>query len=363
MKQSNELLSNFYAVATISSTMLGVGLLTLPRSITEQTGNADGWIVLAIEWIVFTIVIILLARMVKSFKIDSLYDFSYQAAGKIVGNFLNAIMIIYFFSVSSFEVRAMSEMIQFYLLEHTPIEVIILTFILTSTYVLTGGMNSITKLMALFFPVTIIILLTLYALSFQMVDAKNLQPVLADGAKPIISSLTSVSVSFVGAEVMLFLPKYLKNKEDLRKISIIGFGIPLFLYIITYVLVVGALSVPEIKTVVYPTIDFVQTHEVKGIFVERLELFLLIVWLLQFFLTFIIFYFLAISGLKKMFHNQESTNIIFLVPIIFISALAPQQASDIIVFSDMLGWAFLIIFLAIPMLLTIMMSIKKRVMK
>ena len=41
---------------------------------------------------------------------------------------------------------------------------------------------------------------------------------------------------------MMFLPKYVKNKEKLFKASAIGFGIPLFLYILTFAVVVGALT-------------------------------------------------------------------------------------------------------------------------
>jgi spore germination protein AB len=140
----------------------------------------------------------------------------------------------------------------------------------------------------------------------------------------------------------------MKNKNHLRKVSIIGFSIPLLLYIITYVLVVGALSVPEVKTTVWPTIEFVQTHEVKGIFFERLELFLLIVWLLQFFLTFVMYFFLAVSGFKKIFKNRSTTNIIFL---------------DLSNYSTVLGWAFLVTFLVIPLFFSMLMKIKKVVFK
>ncbi|TDB50255.1 GerAB/ArcD/ProY family transporter [Bacillus sp. CBEL-1] len=367
MKQQDQLLSNFYAIATISCTMLGVGLLTLPRSITEKTNNADGWIVLLVEWGLFSLIIILLAWMIKSFQIQSLYEFSKEVTGKFLGSIINLFAITYFTAVSSFEIRAMSEMIQFYLLESVPLGVIIITFMLTSLYTLTGGMNTISKMMALFFPFTIIILLALYGFSVNMVSISNLRPVLADGIHPILNAFTTVSVSFVGAELILFLPKYLKNKKQIRKIALIGFGIPLALYIITYILVVGALTVPEVKTIVYPTIAFVQSHEVKGIFVERLELFLLTVWLLQFFLTFQMFNFLAFSGitmmLKKNSTKKSAMIRVTLAVIIVVGSLLPKTAGDVIAFADLLGWGFLIVFLAVPLFLGPIMLIKKRVKK
>ncbi|MEB2272704.1 spore gernimation protein [Priestia megaterium] len=361
--QSSKLLSDFYAISIISSTMLGVGLLTLPSSITNQTNNADGWIVLIMDGLLFIGIVLFLVWMVKYFTISCMFDFSQEVTGKLIGNIFNFAIVVYFTSVASFEVRAMAEMIHFYLLETMPIELIILSFILTGVYLITGGIDSIGKVMALCFPVTVIILLILYLLSIGMVDLKNLQPVLADGFSPLLSAFTTVSVSFLGIETIVFLPKHMKNKNHLRKVSIIGFSIPLLLYIITYVLVVGALSVPEVKTTVWPTIEFVQTHEVKGIFFERLELFLLIVWLLQFFLTFVMYFFLAVSGFKKIFKNRSTTNIIFLVPVLFMSSLAPKTASDVSNYSTVLGWAFLVTFLVIPLFFSMLMKIKKVVFK
>ena len=47
---------------------------------------------------------------------------------------------------------------------------------------------------------------------------------------------------------MLFLPEYLKIKAHVQ--HVMGFGIPIILYIITYVLVVGALTTQDVKTMI-----------------------------------------------------------------------------------------------------------------
>ncbi len=57
--------------------------------------------------------------------------------------------------------------------------------------------------------------------------------------------------------------------------SAMGFGIPIILYIITYVLVVGALTTQDVKTMIWPTIALFQSFEIKGLFIERFESFCL----------------------------------------------------------------------------------------
>ena len=84
--QSSKLLSDFYAISIISSTMLGVGLLTLPSSITNQTNNADGWIVLIMDGLLFIGIVLFLVWMVKYFTISCMFDFSQEVTGKLIGN-------------------------------------------------------------------------------------------------------------------------------------------------------------------------------------------------------------------------------------------------------------------------------------
>lgn len=118
--QSSKLLSDFYAISIISSTMLGVGLLTLPSSITNQTNNADGWIVLIMDGLLF-IELFFLVWMVKYFAISCMFDFTQEVTGKLIGNIFNFAIVVYFTSVASFEVRAMAEMIHFIYWKRCPL--------------------------------------------------------------------------------------------------------------------------------------------------------------------------------------------------------------------------------------------------
>lgn len=72
---------------------------------------------------------------------------------------------------------------------------------------------------------------------------------------------------------MLFLPEHMKKKKYTFRYASLGFLIPIILYILTYIIVVGALTAPEVKTLIWPTISLFQSFELKGIFIERFESF------------------------------------------------------------------------------------------
>ncbi len=126
-------------------------------------------------------------------------------------NYWNMIVVLYFIGVASFEVLAMSEMVRFYLLEETPVEILILSMILASVHLLTGKIKAIAKA-CVFFLWTIVIVLLIYLFSLRVVGLKNLQPVLAKGFLPVIKGMGSGTLSFLELNFSSFCLASLKIK-------------------------------------------------------------------------------------------------------------------------------------------------------
>ncbi|WP_260320145.1 spore germination protein [Peribacillus simplex] len=345
--------------AIISCSMLGIGMLTLPRTITEKVHSSDGWIVLILNGLLIGLFICLLVAMLKKHQVTSYYTYMEEAYGRLLSKVIGLLVVLYFVSVASFEVLAMSEMVRFYLLEDTPEEIVILTLILASVHLLTGKIKAIAKVCVFFLPLTIVIVLFIYLLSIRIVDLKNIQPVLGKGFLPVMKGMGTGTLSFFGIELFIFLFGLVKNQKKVRSGVLLGFFIPVILYVITYVLVVAALTVPEVKAVTWPTISFIQSFEVKGIFIERLELFLLITWILQFFCTHAIYSYFAAEGMTKIFNNSYTTNLIVLVPVMFILAEIPKNTIQIFKMSDMLGYVFPVILIGLPIVTFVIVQVKR----
>ncbi|CAH0162288.1 Spore germination protein A2 [Peribacillus sp. Bi96] len=359
MSQADGKILSGELAAIISCSMLGVGMLTLPRTITEKINSSDGWIVLIFNGVLISLFICLLIVMLKKHQVTNYYAYMEEAFGKWLYKMVGLIVVVYFTGVASFEVLAMGEMVRFYLLEETPVEIVILTMILATVHLLTGKIKAIAKVCVFFLPLTIVIVLLIYLLSIKVIDIKNLQPVLGKGFLPVMKGMGSGTLSFFGIELFIFMFGTVKNKNKVKSGVLIGFFIPVILYVITYVLVVATLTVPEVKSVTWPTISFVQSYEVKGIFIERLELFLLITWILQFFCTHAIYYYFAAEGLTEIFNNSYTTNLIVLVPLVFFLAKIPKNTIEIFTFSDILGYIFPFILIGLPIITFIIVQLKR----
>lgn len=129
--------------------------------------------------------------------------------------------------------------------------------------------------MPFFLIVTLIILFIAYGLSVQEFKLDNLRPVLGEGFSPVFKSFNASAISFVGIEMMLFMPVYMNTQKHTFAYGAIGFLIPAIIYIFTYILVVGAFTVKETATLTWPTIALFQSFDIQGIFIERIESFCL----------------------------------------------------------------------------------------
>ncbi|MCY9402173.1 spore germination protein, partial [Bacillus haynesii] len=109
-KNQHDRISTYEAASIITSTMLGAGLLTLPRALTQKTLSPDGWIVLLFEGLVFFLIIYINAKIVKKHNVLSFFDYTREGCGFMIGNILNLLIVLYFMGVASFEARAMAEM-------------------------------------------------------------------------------------------------------------------------------------------------------------------------------------------------------------------------------------------------------------
>ncbi|AUZ27813.1 spore gernimation protein [Bacillus licheniformis] len=359
-KQTQIKLNTFQGTSIIANTMLGAGLLTLPRALTSKANTPDGWIALILEGVIFIFFIYLNTLIQKKHQYPSLFEYLQEGLGKWIGSIIGLLVCCYFIGVASFETRAMAEMVKFFLLERTPIQVIILAFIGCGIYLIVGGLNDVSRLFPFYLVITIIILLILFGISFMIFDLDNLRPVLGEGLGPVANSLTVVSISFLGVEIMLFLPEHMKKKKKTFRYASFGFLIPILLYILTYIIVVGALTAPEVKTLIWPTISLFQSFELKGIFIERFESFLLIVWIIQFFTTFVIYGYFAANGLKKTFGLSSKKSLILIGAATYFFSLWPDDANKVMMYSDYLGYIFVFLFL-LPFILFFIVALKRRI--
>ena len=161
-------------------------------------------------------------------------------------------------------------------------------------------------------------------MSIGIFEIDNLRPVLGLGIKPVLDGIKTTSLAYTGPEIMLILLVFMEQRNKAVKAILVGISIPLIFYVITVVMVIGALSIDGVVTRTWPTIDLMRSFEISGLIFERFESLLLVIWIMQIFATYTISYYAAALGLAQLFKKGIHPFIFALIPIIYIIAMTSK---------------------------------------
>ncbi len=361
--RSDDRITTSQAVIFLTNTLLGAGILTMPRSVSQSIETPDSWLTILAGGMVILPVILLMVKLSQQFPGQTVFQYAGRIAGKPIGKALCLLLIVYFLVIAGFEIRTLVEVTLFFLLEGTPRWAIVVPFIWLGTYLISGGINAIARLYQIIFPITILVLFVSYAVSLRLFDIDNLRPVLGGGVKPVLSGLKSSILIYSGCEVVLTLIAFMDKPKQAVKAMLGGISILLVIYLITAVVVVGGLSTDATITSTWPTLDLIRSFEVTGFFVERLEFPLMVTWLMQMFCNFCSFFFQSSLGLSQSFNLSYQPVIYGLVPIIVLSAMMPKSIADLFRLGDVIGMMGVGLFMLIPVLLSIIWLIRKKGLK
>ncbi|WP_151733256.1 GerAB/ArcD/ProY family transporter [Paenibacillus tengchongensis] len=338
------------AAVFLNNSVLGAGILTLPRGVSEAVKTPDSWISILLSGVIVMLVILLMVKLSQQFPGQTVFQYAGRISGKFIGGLLCLLLAIYFVVLAGFEIRSLAEVTLFFLLEGTPIWAVIVPFIWAGTYLVCGGINSIARVFQIILPISIVVLLISYGVSLRLFNLDHLRPVLSDGIAPVLRGLKPTVLVYTGCEVTMTLVAFMQQPRQAVKAMLAGIGLPLCLYLLTVLVVIGGLSIDSAITSTWPTIDLIRSFEITGFFVERLEFPLMVIWLMQMFCNFCSFFFQASLGFSQIFRLKLKPVIFVMVPLIFLASMVPKSVGDVFALGDAIGNMGIALFILIPLL-------------
>lgn len=360
MNPKQDQLTTVQAAVFIINHMLGAGILTLPRTTVTVVKTPDVWISIILSGLLVMLLGIILVTLCRRFPGKTVFQFTEEITGKWIAYILGAAIILYFLAISAFEIRVMAEVTRLYLLEGTPVWAIVMVFMWVGFYLISGGINSMARLYEIILPIALILFVLAIFLSSSLFEINNLRPVLGEGIMPVFKGLKSSMLAYTGYEVMFVVMAFMKNPEKGKKAMFWGILISMVIYLITLVMVVGSLSIEGMRTRTWPTLDLMRSFEIEGLFFERFESLLLVIWIMQIFSTFTITHYAASLGCSQLFKKKMLPFLIILLPISYITAMLPQNVDETFKLGNFLGDASIYLFGILPLLLLLLSMLRKK---
>ncbi len=361
MKQSGSKISTSGVVIVVINSILGAGILTLPRTISKAVKTPDVWISIILSGVLVALVSVLLVTLCRRFPGKSVFEFTPEITGKWVSYLIGLLIIMYFVILCSFEVRVMAEITSMYILERTPSWVTIMVSLWIGIYMISGGLKVIIRVFEIVLPVTLLLLAVVFVLSSRMFELSNLRPLLGEGILPVLKGIKPSFLSYSGYEVLLIITALMADVKTSNKAAIYSILICTIIYLVTIVMVVGNLSLPGIETRTWPTFDMVRSFEIEGVFFERYESLFIVFWLMQIFATYAFKHYFAAVGIRDLFRLKNITGLEYaLLPVLYIIAYLPKNLEETFALGDFLGNMTLFLFGLMPLLLLIISIIRKK---
>ncbi|SET16985.1 spore germination protein [Oceanobacillus limi] len=332
-KYADEHIGDREIMIAVPSTVVAVSVLTLPRYLAESTIAADAWVSLLFGGGIAIVLVWLATKLAVKFPRQSFLTYTSRLATKPVAYLFSSLYIILGVMLTSFEIRAISEISHQYLFDKTPMEVVSLAFLFVVTYAVAGSRAGLFRLHSLFFPIAYGITLFVIFLSFAFLNVENWMPRFQTDfvgyRKAMQSSALSISGFGMVGMVLFYISLIKSPQKTPKKVSASMLWV-LILYVIIFITCISVFGNVTTANLLFPTIELSRAIELPGGFFNRFETLFFVVWTMAIFNTATMTFDIAVLGLQNLFPKVKKIRfVILLVPFIYLINAIPRNFTEV----------------------------------
>ncbi|MEY9868012.1 spore germination protein (amino acid permease) [Peribacillus sp. B2I2] len=364
MLEKGKISSGEFLILVIIFT-IGGAILTLP-SVLVSFAKQDGWIAYIIATLFGLCFVFLYNKLASLYPSMTYIEVNEKIFGKWIGKISAMLFLLYIYYLSSALLSEIGNFFSTQVLVETPIQMIMILFILTSLFGARLGLEVICRTAIIFFPWIVVLLFILFLFLIPDIKIEKMQPIFEGGMKPIMKgAYHSLALPYVQLVFFLMITPFVNEKAAMKKNFYIGTiigGFVLFLVIIFSILVLGADNTTRLT---YPSYKLGMRISI-GNFFERVEVIVAFIWIFtEYFKLTICFYGLAL-GLAQLLGLQNYKILLF--PLAFlILTFTIFSHPDIVHYQNFMSIAWtpfsLTICFFMPLLLLMVGKIRKKLEK
>lgn len=327
MKDNNDIISLGQMIFILMLTMVGTGILGLPRSLAEAVPY-DHWAILVFGGFVCIIAVLSHGAIIRLRPQKQYFQILSDALSKPIAYIVGFAYVLYFVIFIGFVTRIFGEVIKVFLLIHTPIEVINVSILASSIYLVRKGVEVLGRMLEFLFPVLILFGIFAFSLSFTGADAGNLLPIFQIKFMDILKGAPITILSFVGFEMLLFFGAHLEEPKKATKSYIAVVAVLLF-YLLIILAIFAQFGPMQVKYLLWSTLDLFDTIELPGMFVENIQVIIMSIWVLLVFTTITPMHLAATTMLKSLTNSKDQAYLAALfLPFIYFVSIIPDSVSE-----------------------------------
>lgn len=329
----NTKIGSISAIFLIISIMINQICLSFPKNILSNTGSASLLNIVYIS-ILSVILVLLVCNLFKRFPGQDILDISNFLFGKYFKFLVGLSFLIYLLITGGYVLRHFCEGIKIIYFLKTQIYYILALFIIAVIMVCKFGDKAIIRSNIFILPVILLSILFIFMANIKIFVPQRMLPILGYGFhKTFIGGLQNLYVlgSF---SFLYFLPSYLKDVKQLKKVSVISIIIScsyLAMCGLTLLLMFPYTLSNEVILPLYLASRYIEF----GTFFQRVDVIFLLVWIWTMVVYLCILIMITIKITQKITIIKNRNIIIYTFGfIILIVSLIPQNLAQINFFEN-----------------------------
>lgn len=370
MKSQRRVVSTWQLISFMISSMIGVGILSMPRTASE-TLNEMGWMGPIVGGLIAMLPLLGMVYLSKEYPGLTFIEYSpLILCGEKHVKWGKILCIPWFFIFFSFQflnagmvARGFGEVVVTAVLLETPLEAILITLFLIVLFLCMHEVDVLVRVNELLFPIMLIPVFLIPYVSLTSADWNNLLPLHLDSFEALVETGINTFSLYTGYELLMIFFGLAMPGAKIGLATWIGLVFTVVSYALTAVAGIVVFGYEELQNMIWPTLELVKTATRTGWFPERLESAFLAIWVASVFTTLGNMFYSTVYGIRlllgKSIRFQRILSSVLLIPLLYVTLL-PQSIVEFFAYARYLTYYGYISTVLIPVLLAIIHWLRKK---
>lgn len=358
----NRPITTIQVVGVIVSTIIGIGILSIPRYMAEAGDSAAplisaSGIPLAFLGCWFT------ASVCRKFPNETLFVFSRRLLGTGIADFFTCLISLFFALSTGITMRQFGEVCVTVVFKKTPIEIVILLMLIVGALSIRRNIVKFTYVHLFYLPFILLSVLSIVLIALKNVDALNLLPITGNDLtfSGFSKGMLTSAALYQGTFVIVLLVPLMKNPRQILKAGSAGLLIIGCVYVMIVLVTLGMFGAQETKLLSYPTLETARSISIGAGLLERFDAIFIIIWVVSIFTSIFTNYYLTVYSLQKVLRFKDHRLISnFSLPFIYAFSLGPRNIFQVNTVASLTGGIGLVLLTFYPFLLWLVALIRHK---
>lgn len=242
---------------------------------------------------------------------------------------------LYYLFFSATVLRSCTDIVKLFFLDKTPVEVVLITFLLVAAHLVLHGASAIGRFIQFTLPISLAglgIVVGLSVIGGPRTQFGAILPFWAVSWNEFRDGVSTVFSEFTGWGVIAYLGAFLtrQRRGSHTQIAALTVLIPALLFIVLIIISLAIYGVEVSSHIHAPITTLGRIVELPGVFIERVDILLVMVWLLVYLVSVSVPLYCASLGMAHLFSLDDHRPWIYpMLPLIYMVAAFPSDSPSV----------------------------------